>query len=301
MMTGQFGTIFLFAVGVLGSMAVFTFVQRLIKPPEEEPTSLTHIGAGQRMGDISPWEGLSPNRGFIDRIDIFFVFNCKLGDKIENLHTLLGKPKKPTPLNILHLKEMVAAGVGVFLYFMSDSWLLALIGAPIAFFLPDMYFNGKISDRQRNIIRNFPAMVDLAALTIEAGLDYMTAFERILQAATVKSELEVEFGRMISEISLGYSRREALRRLAMRTGLQDIRSFVGLIVQSDELGTSLVDLLRNYSADMRFRRLNMAEKAAAQAATKMLIPIFFFIFPTVFILMLTPMIFNMFKAGGMGF
>jgi len=94
---------------------------------------------------------------------------------------------------------------------------------------------------------------------------------------------------------------ESLRRLAMRTGLQEIRSFVGLVVQSDELGTSLVDLLRNYSADMRFRRLNHAEKAAAQAATKMLIPIFFFIFPTVFILMLSPMIKNVFASGGLGF
>jgi len=87
----------------------------------------------------------------------------------------------------------------------------------------------------------------------------------------------------------------------MRTGLQDVRSFVGLIVQSDELGTSLVDLLRNFAADLRFRRINNAEKAAAQAATKMLIPIFFFIFPTVFILMLSPMVLSIFQKGGMGF
>lgn len=301
MMLGQFGTIFLFAVGVLGSMAVFTLVQRIIKPPEEEPTSLTRIGAGQRMGDISPWESLNPNRGFIDRIDIFFVFNCKLGDRIEEMHTLLGKPEKPTPMQILHLKEGIAAGAAAFLYFMTEDWVIALIAMPIAFFLPDFYFKGKIEERQKNIIRNFPSLVDLAALTIEAGLDYMTAFERIIQAATVKTELEVEFERMLSEIALGYSRRDALRRLAMRTGLQDIRSFVGLIVQSDELGTSLVDLLRNYSTDMRFRRLSAAEKAAAQAATKMLIPIFLFIFPTVFILMLAPMFYNMAKSGGLGF
>lgn len=301
MMLGQFGTIFLFAVGVLGSMAVFTLVQRIIKPPEEEPTSLTKIGAGQRMGDISPWESLNPNRGFIDRLDIFFVFNCKLGDKIEEMHTLLGKPEKPSPMQILHLKEGIAAGASAFLYFMTEDWMIALIAMPIAFFLPDFYFKGKIEERQKNIIRNFPSLVDLAALTIEAGLDYMTAFERIIQAATHKTELEVEFERMLSEISLGYSRRDALRRLAMRTGLQDIRSFVGLIVQSDELGTSLVDLLRNYSTDMRFRRLSAAEKAAAQAATKMLIPIFLFIFPTVFILMLAPMFYNMAKSGGLGF
>jgi tight adherence protein C len=63
----------------------------------------------------------------------------------------------------------------------------------------------------------------------------------------------------------------------------------------------LVELLRNFAADMRFRRLNAAEKAAAQAATKMLIPIFLFIFPTVFILMLAPMMKNVFQSGGLGF
>ena len=98
-------------------------------------------------------------------------------------------------------------------------------------------------------------------------------------------------------MQLGYSRRDALRRLSMRTGLQEVRSFVGLIVQSDELGTSLVELLRNYSADMRFRRLNKAEKLAAQASTKMLIPLFIFIFPTVFILMLSPMVSDLIRGG----
>jgi tight adherence protein C len=102
---------------------------------------------------------------------------------------------------------------------------------------------------------------------------------------------------MISEVQLGYSRRDSLRRLAQRTGLMEIRSFSGLVIQSDELGTSLVDLLRNFSADMRFRRLNRAERLAAQASTKMLIPLFLFIFPTVFILLLSPVIYDFFKQG----
>ncbi len=95
-------------------------------------------------------------------------------------------------------------------------------------------------------------------------------------------------------------RRDALKRLALRTGLPEVRSFVGLIIQSDELGTSLVELLRNYAADMRFRRLNKAEKLAAQASTKMLIPLFVFIFPTVFIMMLAPMMKSLI-SGGLGF
>ncbi|MCK5106889.1 MAG: type II secretion system F family protein, partial [Elusimicrobiales bacterium] len=104
----------------------------------------------------------------------------------------------------------------------------------------------------------------------------------------------------INEVQLGYSRRDALRRFSERTGIQEIRSFVGLIIQSDELGTSLVDLLRNFSGDMRFRRMNKAEQLAAAASTKMLIPLFIFIFPVVFILMLAPMVYDLF-TGGMPF
>ncbi len=292
--------IFLYIIGMLGSMAIFTFVLRLISPPEEDSSSLTRI-APRGVGDISPWESLNPKGSLIERLDIFLVETLHFGPKIETTHMLLGKPEKPTPINILHIKEIAAAMLFGFLYAMTEDWKFAALVAPVGFFLPDMMYKGKIQDRQRAIIRNFPSLVDLAALSIESGLDYMAAFERIIEAARKKTELEEEFSRTIQEISLGYSRRDALRRLAMRTGLQDVRSFVGLIVQSDELGTSLVDLLRNFAADMRFRRMNAAEKAAAQAATKMLIPIFFFIFPTVFILMLSPMIKNIFQSGGMGF
>jgi tight adherence protein C len=170
------------------------------------------------------------------------------------------------------------------------------------FFVPDAIFNGRVRARQGDIMRNFPTMVDLMALTIEAGLDYMAAIERILKNVrpAQRTELENELQKMINEVQLGYTRRDALKRLAMRTGVPEIRSFVGLIIQSDELGTSLVELLRNYAADMRFRRLNKAEKLAAQAATKMLIPLFIFIFPTVFIMMLAPMMKSLI-SGGLGF
>ncbi|MFA6092146.1 MAG: type II secretion system F family protein [Elusimicrobiota bacterium] len=292
--------ILLLIIGFLGSMAVFTLVQRMFSSPEEDADSLARI-AGKREGDVSPFEKLNPQGGLLERLDFFLVHQAKMGARLENLHMLLGKPEKPNALQILHYKELCCVVAAGFVYFMSESVFLGVLAAPVAFYMPDFYFKGRIQERQREILRNFPSLVDLAALTIESGLDYMTAFDRIISVAIKKTELEREVERAISEVGLGYSRRDALRRLAMRTGLQDVRSFVGLIIQSDELGTSLVDLLRNFSSDMRFRRLNNAEKAAAQASTKMLIPIFFFIFPTVFILMLSPMVLNIFKKGGMGF
>jgi tight adherence protein C len=299
-MTPGFFQFILLLIGFLGSVAVFTLIQRLFAVPADEPSSLARI-AGKKQGEVSPFESLNPQGGLLERLDFFFVDSLRMESPLETLHMLLGKPERPHPLQILHYKELCAVLVGCFAGFMTESWVLGLIVAPAAFFLPDWFFHGRVRERQRSIIRSFPALVDLAALTIESGLDYMTALDRIVQSVQRKTELEREIEKTINEVSLGYSRRDALRRLAMRTGLQDVRSFVGLIIQSDELGTSLVDLLRNFSSDMRFRRLNAAEKAAAQASTKMLIPIFLFIFPTVFLLMLSPMVLSIFKKGGLGF
>jgi len=290
----------LMGLSILGSFAAFTAVQRFFAPRQEDRSAI---------GDISDMEGkeasvfskLENSKNMWDKLDLFFARNLKLEPKLEEQYTLLGRPPTTDPLKMLHLKLIVAAALPVIFYIMSDSFLV-ILAAPIGFVLPDAgYYSRKIRERQDDIIHNFPTFVDLAALMIESGLDYMNAFDRIVKIAPVKTGLEIEIERTINEVQLGYSRRDALRRLSLRTGLQEVRSFVGLVIQSDELGTSLVDLLRNYSTDMRFRRLNKAEKLAAQASTKMLIPLFVFIFPTVFILMLSPMIADLVMGGAMPF
>ena len=291
----------LFTIAFLGSAAAYTAVTRMFAPPADQDDSDLSKLAKKEVGTSSAFSGLNPNGGMLDRLDLFLLKTAHLDVKIEELHMMLGRPQKPTPLDILHLKEFFAAAFGVGAVLLSGSYATIVFGA-VGFFVPDSIFNGRVRTRQADIMRNFPTMVDLMALTIEAGLDYMAAIERILKniRPDQRTELEKELEKMVNEVQLGYTRRDALKRLAMRTGVPEIRSFVGLIIQSDELGTSLVELLRNYAADMRFRRLNKAEKLAAQAATKMLIPLFIFIFPTVFIMMLAPMIKGL-MAGGFGF
>jgi len=290
----------LFAVAFLGSAAFYTAIHRMFAPPPDDEQDLSKL-AKKEVGTSSVFSGLNPNGGLVDRLDLFLLKTFRLDVKLEELHMMLGRPQKPTPLDILHLKEVFALAFGTLAFLGTGQWPMALFGAA-GFFVPDSLFNGRVRARQAGIMRNFPTMVDLMALTIEAGLDYMAAIERILKNVRPdqRTELENELQKMINEVQLGYTRRDALKRLAMRTGVPEIRSFVGLIIQSDELGTSLVDLLRNYAADMRFRRLNKAEKLAAQAATKMLIPLFIFIFPTVFIMMLAPMMKSLI-SGGLGF
>jgi len=291
----------LFTIAFLGSAAAYTAISRMFAPPADADESDLSKLAKKEVGTSSAFSGLNPNGGMIDRLDLFLLKTFHLDVKIEELHMMLGRPQKPTPLDILHLKEFFAAALGAGAFLVTGVWILALFGV-VGFFIPDSIFNGRVRKRQADIMRNFPTMVDLMALTIEAGLDYMAAIERILKniRPEQRTELEKELEKMVNEVQLGYTRRDALKRLAMRTGVPEIRSFVGLIIQSDELGTSLVELLRNYAADMRFRRLNKAEKLAAQAATKMLIPLFVFIFPTVFIMMLAPMMKSL-VSGGLGF
>jgi tight adherence protein C len=291
----------LLAVGVLGSVAAYTAASRMFAPPAEVDAGDLSKLAKKEVGTSSAFSSLNPQGSLLEKLDLLLLKTFHLDVKLEELHMMMGRPQKPSPLEMLHLKELLAVGGIVGFYVMTDSPVVALVGG-IGFIIPDLMFSSKIRARQADIMRNFPTMVDLMALTIEAGLDYMAAIERILKNVkqAQRTELENELQKMINEVQLGYTRRDALKRLAMRTGVAEIRSFVSLIIQSDELGTSLVELLRNYAADMRFRRLNKAEKLAAQAATKMLIPLFIFIFPTVFIMMLAPMIKSL-SAGGLGF
>ncbi len=298
-MQEQFVKALIFILSLIGSAAVFTAAQRFFSPRSEDRSPI---------GDISDMQGketsffakLDGSKNYWDILDLTFARRLGMEKKLEETYMLLGRPPDTNPLKMLHIKMIAGAALPILAFVLTQS-VFSIVLAPMGFVLPDLVsYSRRIRRRQEDIIHNFPTFVDLAALMIESGLDYMTAFDRIVKIAPVKTGLEKEVESTINEVQMGYARREALRHLSMRTGLQEVRSFVGLIVQSDELGTSLVELLRNYSTDMRFRRLNRAEKLAAQASTKMLIPLFIFIFPTVFILMLSPMV-NDLMTGGMPF
>jgi tight adherence protein C len=287
--------ILLFILSAISAIGVGVIIDRMVSPKGKEDTSISDLIKDKRR-DASAFDKLNPEGGPIDRLDLFLAKKLGFEKRLENTHLLLGQPKSPDPLNMLHFKEICAVLFPV-IFFIVFQNPLVVFAAPIGFVLPDFIYSSKISSRQDEILASFPTLVDLSALVIEAGLDYVTAFERIVNIAVHKTALEIEVDKMLGEIQFGYSRRDALLRFARRTGLQEVRSFVGLIIQSDELGTSLVDLLRNFSSDLRFRRLNRAEQLAAKASTKMLIPLFLFIFPVVFIIALGPIIADLVKGG----
>lgn len=290
-------TMILYLLLFVGGFSVFIALMNLLAPKQEE-TAVVDV-AVRKFKSSSSFARLKPDDSIFDRIAVFCLQTFDLESKLEEMHLQLGSPDKPQPVDILYTKIIVALVLPLALMFMFQSfWPIIFI--PLGFILPDVIIKSKIQKRQTEILGNFSTTVDLAALIIESGLDYLTAFERIISVAKEKTILELELEKTINEIKLGYSRREALERLSARTGVQEVRSLVSLIIQSDELGTSLVDLLRNFSTDLRSSRLSKAEKLAAQASTKMLFPLFIFIFPTIFILILAPMISSMI-SGGIGF
>ena len=290
-------SIILFILLGIGAISVFVTVLTLLSPKREQ-AQIVDVSA-RRFKSSSSFARLQPETKWTDRLAVFVLNSFHLERPLEQIHMQLGSPDTPQPVDILYTKVIAALVIPAAIMLLFQAiWPVLLV--PVCFMVPDVLIKSKIQKRQAEILGNFSTTVDLAALIIESGLDYLTAFERIIKIAKEKTILEEELEKTINEIKLGYSRREALERFSARTGVAEVRSLVSLIIQSDELGTSLVDLLRNFSSDLRSRRLSRAEKLAAQASTKMLFPLFVFIFPTIFALILAPMIGSLI-SGGMGF
>lgn len=161
---------------------------------------------------------------------------------------------------------------------------------------PSLWLRQEHMRRSRSIERALPFVLDLLTLSVEAGLDFMSAMNRIIERRTM-DPLGEELLRVFREVQLGKTRREALRAMARRVDHPDIKSVVQALVQADELGVSIGSILRIQSDQMRTRRFQRAEKLANEAPVKMLFPLVAFIFPSVFIILLGPIILQFLQQG----
>jgi len=168
------------------------------------------------------------------------------------------------------------------------STLLYLIGPVWLFIYPALWLKQTMGQRHRNIQKSLPFVLDLLTLSVEAGMDFMTALQRNVERNKIDA-LGEELIRVIREIQIGKTRREALRDMSYRVNLSDLRSVINALVQADELGVSIGSILRIQSDQIRQRRFERAEALANQAPVKMLGPLLFFIFPAVLLILLGPM------------
>ena len=167
--------------------------------------------------------------------------------------------------------------------------LFVLISVIAGAAIPDTWLKRKIEQRKMNIQYALPDAMDLAVISVEAGLGLDQALLRVGQEIRLAHpDLADELYLRNVEINMGRSRHEAFRNLAGRTGVEDLQALVAILIQTDRFGTNVGQALRTFSDSLRTKRRQRAEELAAKLAIKMIVPMVLFIFPGVFIVMLGP-------------
>lgn len=166
--------------------------------------------------------------------------------------------------------------------------LFALLLGLLGFQLPVVWLGSKIRSRRTEILKALPDALDLLTISVEAGLGFDAAMAKVNEKWD--NELSRAFGRVISEMRMGTSRRDALRAMSARMDVSEVTAFAAAIIQADQLGVSIAKVLRVQSEQMRVRRRQRAEEKAHQAPLKMTFPLVLLIFPSIYIILLGPAI-----------
>ncbi len=226
----------------------------------------------------------------------------KIVEKYKRKLACAGLQEVLTPEDFYSFKLFLILGFPiVFLClraFLEEDWPLELVFvlAPVGFIYPDIWVRGMIQNRQREIVGAMPFAVDMLALSVEAGLDFIAAMSKVTEKAR-PSALTKEFNLIQKEIKIGASRSEALRNMAWRVDLIQISSFAATLIAADSVGASIGPILKALSGEIRQKRSSEVEKAGATAATKILFPMLFLIVPAVFIVVGAPIALQAISGG----
>ena len=176
--------------------------------------------------------------------------------------------------------------------------LFVLISASaVGYYLPNFFLRYKIADRQREIFESFPDALDLLIICVESGLGLDQAIGKVAAEIDIKSKvLAQELQLVLMELRSGFSRETALRHLALRTGIEEIDLLVAMMIQADRFGTSMGDSLRVHADNLRTKRRQRAEEAAAKIAVKLLMPLIFMIFPTLMLVLVGPAMIQIYRV-----
>ncbi|MFF2277822.1 type II secretion system F family protein [Agromyces sp. NPDC058126] len=176
--------------------------------------------------------------------------------------------------------------------------LLGIAAAVLLFFLPDVMINSRAHDRQKAIQLALPDVLDQMTIAVEAGLGFDAAMAKA--ARNGKGPLAEELIRVLQDMSIGRTRRDSFMELERRTNVEDLRRFIRAVIQADQYGVSIGDVLRVQSGEMRLKRKQRAEEQAMKVSVKILFPLVFCLLPVLFIVLLTPAAINMMTSFGSG-
>ncbi len=224
------------------------------------------------------------------------------GNRIHRRLELAGNPAGWTVDRVVSAKVLCGLGglmVGLLFAAVIDpattAKLVIVLGAIVlGFFAPNFYLYQKSYDRQNAIQKGLPDAIDLLTISVESGLGFDAALQQVARNTT--GPIAEEFARVLQEMQIGQGRSEALRALADRTNLADLRSFVSALTQADSFGIPIGQVLRVQSSEMRVKRRQRAEQKAQQVPVKITIPLIFCILPCLFIAVMGPAVISILSS-----
>ena len=222
-------------------------------------------------------------------------------EKVRRKFTVAGMNDPSAVDRFLAVRVATVVGAVFVVVLLLGSNLLGLTGmarvavpgllAAVLLLGPDSWINKQVEARQRAIQSSLPDVLDLLVISVEAGLGFEQAMDRVIHS--VPGPLSDEFARVLGETRAGAARAEAMRAMDARCEVPELRSFVMSIIQADTFGVSIGRVLRSQAEEMRVKRRQLAEERAQKAPVKMLIPMVFCIFPALFAIILGPAVINM--------
>lgn len=305
----------LIVIGLLVIIGAVVLVIVGLKSPQGEDPLQDRLAEYAARGEQASLEEIELSQPFSQRViipiarrfgEIVIKFTpqnsiTQIGKKLE----LAGNPGNLDPAVFFALRFLGLPLGALFIYldtiatagsFMDGKGLILGIPASIfGFYLPDLLLKSRIDRRQNDIRKAMPDALDLITICVEAGLGFDASMSKLYEKWD--NELSRAFGRVVREIQLGKLRREALRDMAERLGVSEMTSFVAAVIQSEQLGVSLAQVLRIQSDQMRIRRRQHAEEEAHKAPIRMLLPMAFFIFPALCIVLMTPAFLILIETG----
>jgi tight adherence protein C len=173
----------------------------------------------------------------------------------------------------------------------------AIVASFVGIILPGMWLDRRVKARHKLLRDGFPDALDLLTVCVESGLGLTQALQRVADELDVSPpELASEIAQVTAQMRAGVDREVALRALATRTGLDDVRGLVSLLAQTLRFGTGISEALRAYSEDFRDRRMQRAEEAAAKIGTKLIFPLVLCLFPSFFVVAIGPAVIRLTEA-----
>jgi tight adherence protein C len=284
----------LLAVLLIGAaLAALTVSLGLVALPDAAtrarmlPEPIEEASTGRRMKQIDAPEG--PAR--------YVVSTGMLSHLRQNL-VLAGHPAGWSMRNILVVKALLPVAMVMFaskFFLFAGNPVLTIAGAVaviVSYFVPDLLVHSRAVERQDEMQRSLPDVLDKVIISIEAGLGFESALARTAEAG--EGPLADELVRTVQDIRLGMSRREAYEALQRRTSSEDLTQFLRGVIQAEEHGSSMSQMVRIQSKEMRLKRKLRAEAKAGRVSVQLLGPLMACIFPVLFIVVLAPGIINAF-------